>query len=64
MLGGERTPLALKLAEPGLEVDTRLGVKRRDVVGGPPAFSLPDLEEFMFSFRSPGPLSCCDMTGV
>ena len=63
-LGGERTLLLLKLAEPGLEVDTRLGVNRRELVGGPPAFSRPDLEEFMFSFSSPGPLSCCDMTGV
>ena len=64
MFGGERTLLVLKLAEPGLEVDTLLGVKRREVVGGPPAFSLPDLEEFMFSLRSPGPLSCWVMTGV
>ena len=63
-LGGERRLLLLKLAEPGLEVETLLGVKRREVVGGPPAFSLPDLEEFMFSLRSPGPLSCCDMRGV
>ena len=63
-LGGERRLLLLKLAEPGLEVETLLGVKRREVVGGPPVFSLPDLEEFMFSFSSPGPLSCCDMTGV
>ena len=63
-LGGERMPLALKLAEPGLEVDTLLGVKRREVVGGPPAFSLPHLEEFMFSFRRPGPLNCWDRTGV
>ena len=63
-LGGERRLLLLKLAEPGLEVETLLGVKRREVVGGPPVFSLPDLEEFMFSLRSPGPLSCWVMTGV
>ena len=63
-LGGERRLLLLKLAEPGLEVETLLGVKRREVVGGPPVFSLPDLEEFMFSFSSPGPLSWPDRTGV
>ena len=63
-LGGESTLLLLKLAEPGLEVETLLGLKRREVVGGPPVFSLPDLEEFMFSFSRPGPLSCPASTGV
>ena len=36
-----------------------LGVNRRELVGGPPAFSLAadlDMELFMFSFSSCGPL--------
>jgi len=48
--------LAPRLPDPGVEIDL-LGVKRRELVGGPPVLSLllRDNEEFMFSFRSCGP---------
>ena len=50
--GGDRR-LAPRLPEPGVEIDL-LGVKRRELVGGPPVLSLElrDREEFIFSFRS------------
>lgn len=53
--GGDRR-LAPRLPDPGVEIDL-LGVKRRELVGGPPVLSLllRDNEEFMFSFRSCGP---------
>ena len=45
--------LAPRLPDPGVEIDL-LGVKRRELVGGPPVLSLElrDKEEFMFSFSS------------
>jgi len=45
--------LAPRLPDPGVEIDL-LGVKRRELVGGPPVLSLElrDKDEFMFSFSS------------
>ena len=54
VLGGERRLVLLRLMEAGLE--TLLGLKRREVVGGPPVFSLAGLEELRFSLRRAGPL--------